>query len=150
MMTTEPEVQINLTKEQHKALVELVYLGHWMATAIHEKPIKKYDDVEQLVFSHAKRAGLQNCVDYDDEMKMYFTLRKFEESELWPIKEDYDDYTFWDELAHRLADRDMFQQSGDLEIAKMPEKLRKLRNSLIAKYEDESAEHGVDRLKIAE
>jgi hypothetical protein len=148
-MTIKPQVQINLTKEQYKTLVEMIYLGHWMANAIRPKTIKKYDDMEQLVFSFTKQAGLQDCVDYDAGMKMYFTLAEFEETVVLPLKDEYDDYTFWDELAHRLADRDMLKQFGEKELARMPrEELNKVRDALIGEYEDESVEHGIERLHI--
>ena len=149
-MTIKPQVQINLTKEQYKTLVEMVYLGHWMANAIRPKTIKKYDDMEQLVFSFTKQAGLQDCIDYDDKMKMYFALEEFEETAVLPLKEEYDDYTFWDELAHRLADRDMLNRFGEKELARMPrEEMNKVRDALIGKYEDESVEHGIERFEIA-
>jgi len=148
-MTIRPAVQISLTKEQYKTLVELVDLGQWMANATRTKRIKKYDEMEQLVFSFTKQAGLQECVDYDDEMKMYFLLREFEESTIFPLKEEYDDYTFWEELAHRLADRDMLKQFGEKELAGMPrDEMNKVRDALIGKYENESVEHGIDRLEI--
>lgn len=148
-MPIKPAVQISLTKEQYKTLVELVSIGHWMANATRTKTIKKYDDMEQLVFSFTKQAGLQDCVDFDDELKMYFTIREFEETVLMPLHDEYDDYTFWDELAHRLADRDMLKQFTDKELADMPrEQFHKLRDSLVCKYEDESEEHGIERLEI--
>jgi hypothetical protein len=149
-MPIKPQVQINLTKEQYQTLVEMVYLGHWMANAIRTKTIKKYDDMEQLVFSFTKQAGLQDCVDYDNSMKMYFTLREFEETVVLPLKEDYDDYTFWDELAHRLAERDMLEQFDEKELARMSQEEQfKVKDELVRKYEDESTEHGIQRLKIA-
>ena len=148
-MTIKPQVQINLTKEQYKTLVELVDLGQWMANAIRTKRIKKYDDMEQHVFSFTKQAGLQDCVDYDDKLKMHFLLREFEETVIFPLKEEYDDYTFWDELAHRLADRDMLKRFGEKELARMPrDEMNKVRDALVSKYEDESVEHGLDRLEI--
>jgi hypothetical protein len=148
-MPIKPDVQISLTKEQYKTLVELVDLGQWMANATRTKRIKKYDDMEQLVFSFAKQAGLQDCVDYDDELKMYFLLREFEESTIFPLKEEYDDCTFWEELAHRLADRDMLKQFGERELVRMPrDEMNKVRDALIGKYENESVEHGIDRLEI--
>ncbi len=148
-MTIKPQVQISLTKEQYKTLVEMVFLGHWMANSTRIKTIKKYDDMEQLVFSFTKQAGLQDCIDFDDELKMYFTIREFEETVLMPLHDEYDDYTFWDELAHRLADRDMLKQFSEEELARMPrDEMNKVRDALVGKYEDESVEHGIERLKI--
>ena len=148
-MPIKPDVQINLTKEQYKTLVEMVELGRWMADSTRAKTIKRYDEMEQLVFSFTKQAGLEECIDYDDETRMFFPVREFEEAVLFPLKEEYDDYTFWDELAHRLADRDMLKQFGEKELARMPaEERHDVQDALVAKYEDESVAHGLDRLEI--
>lgn len=149
-MTIKPDVQINLTKEQYKTLVEMIYLGRWMANAIRPKTIKKYDDMEQHVFSFTKQAGLQDCVDYDAKMKMYFTLRQFEETVVLPLKEDYDDYTFWDELIHRLAWRDLERKHGPKaqEGTATDEQMRE-KDALVRKYEDEVVENGLDNLEIS-
>jgi hypothetical protein len=82
-MPIKPDVQLSLTKEQYKTLVELVSLGQWMANSIREKRIKKYDE--------------------------------FAEKEL---------------------------------AAMTREELDKVRDALVAQYEDESIEHGLDRLEI--
>ena len=149
-MTIKPAVQINLTKEQYKTLVEMIYLGRWMANAIRTKTIKKYDDMEQHVFSFTKQAGLQDCIDYDAKMKMYFTLREFEETVVLPLKEEYDDYTFWDELIHRLAWRDVERKLGPnaQEGTATDEQMRE-KDALVRKYEDEVAENGLDNLQIS-
>jgi hypothetical protein len=78
-MTIKPHVQINLTKEQYKTLVEMTYLGRWMINAIRVKTIKKYDDVEQLVFSFAKQGELEDCIGYDDKLKLHFARQDFED-----------------------------------------------------------------------
>ena len=149
-MPIKPAVQINLTKEQYKSLVELVSLGHWMANSSRAKTIKKYDDMEQLVLSFARQAELQDCIDYDGETKMHFPLREFEETVLFPLKDEYDDGTFWDELARRLADRDMLKQFGEEELARMPsEERNEVHDALVGKYEDECVEHGLDRLEVS-
>lgn len=148
-MPIKPDVQISLTKAQYKTLVEIVYLGHRMANSARAKPIEKYDEMEQLVFSFTKQAGLEECLDFDAEMKMHFPLRAFEDAVLQPLVDDYDDCTFWDELARRLADRDVLKRFDDKQLAAMPrEELDEIRDGLAAKYEEESAAHGVDRLEI--
>jgi hypothetical protein len=148
-MPIKPQVQISLTKEQYKTLVEMTYLGHWMINAIRTKRIKKYDEMEQLVFSFTKQAGLLDCIDYDDKLKMFFPLADFEENDVLPFKEEYDDYTFWDELAHRLAERDMLAKHGTEALEKMPRDDRfALQDNLVAEYEAEFTENGVDGLVL--
>lgn len=149
-MPIKPHVQLNLTKEQYKTLVEMTYLGHWMINATRVKTIEKYDEMEQLVFSFTRQAGLQDCVDYDDKMKMYFTIRKFEETVLLPLQEEYDDYTFWEQLSERLAERDMAAKHGEAAFAKMPGDERfKALDEVVQKYEDEFTANGVDNLVLA-
>lgn len=149
-MTIKPHVQLNLTKEQYKTLVEMTYLGHWMINAIRVKTIKKYDDMEQLVFSFAKQAGLQDCIDYDAKLKMHFPLRDFEENVVLPFKEEYDDYTFWEELSERLAERDMVAEHGEAAFLKMPRDERfEALDKVVRKYEDEFTENGIENLILA-
>lgn len=148
-MTIKPQVQISLTKEQYKTLVEMVYLGHWMANATRTKTIKKYDDMEQLVFSFTKQAGLQDCIDFDNGMKMFFTLREFEETVVLPLKEDYDDYTFWDELIHRLAWRDAERKFGkQLQEGMTTAEQLKAKDAIAGEYEDEFDKNGLDNVEI--
>lgn len=104
-------MKIELTKEQFKTLMELVYMGNWLATSLHDeipKRKQKYEEMERIIFKLAKENGLSQLVDAEEEEAFgCLPSRAFEDGPVRGYIDDYDDYTFWEELADRLAVRDM-------------------------------------------
>jgi len=75
-------MKIELTKNQYKTLLTLMYCGEWVVnshkTSV-DKLSKSTDDLEQLVFSFAKENGLEKWIEYDESMKMYFPTADMED-----------------------------------------------------------------------
>ena len=105
----EKTMDIALTPKQYKALVNLVYLGEWMANSGRAPAdvVQEYRDVSELVYARAKDAGLEAYVD------------KEMDAILEPHIEEYDEENFWDTLEYRLAARDLDRQFGREAIQKM-------------------------------
>ena len=144
------EVQISLTKDQYRALVEMVDCGEWMINATRVNRLKKYEKLEQYIYSFAKQAGMQDCIDYDDEFKMYFPLKEFEETTLLPLRDEYDQESFWDELIDQLGSRDLIRQYGAGGFAKLSNEERfAARDRVEAKYGKEFEENGIENLVLA-
>ncbi|MFI5346600.1 MAG: hypothetical protein ACHQ51_09525 [Elusimicrobiota bacterium] len=144
------EVQITLTKDQYRTLVEMVNCGEWMINATRVNRIKKYEKLEQYIYSFTKQAGLEDCIDYDDEFKMYFPLKDFEETTLLPLRDEYDQETFWDELIDQLGSRDLIKQYGVDGYAKLTNEERfAARGRVEEKYGEEFEENGVENLVLA-
>lgn len=148
-------MQITFSKEQYKNLVRLVYLGNWMINAIHsggkgDKQIEKYNEIEQLIFSSAKEAGLEHWVEYDEESKEFFPTRRFDEDkETNKYREEYNNHTFWEELFYNLVERDMTELYGQDYVEKMSFKERiEKEEPFRRKYDKELEEYGIERLKI--
>jgi len=148
--------KIELTKEQFKALLKLVYLGNWLANANRdgspENPrLKEYEAIENYIFSFAKEFGFGEYVDDEEagKSKFYPTRMFEEETDIQKLIEEYDEETFWDELIDRLGDRDFFRHYSKDEIKKMTqeERFEKL-YEFIDKWADEINERGIERLKI--
>jgi hypothetical protein len=68
-----------------------------------------YDELQQHILSHAKDFQLGQLVM--EEEGEYFTTMKLEES-LMPLIEEYDEYTFWEQLPAQLAERDLRKEIG--------------------------------------
>lgn len=104
-------MKVEFTKAQFKTLVELIYMGNWMATSTLDeipKRKQKYDEMERLIFKMANEFGLSQMVDAENEEEAgCLPSRAFEEGPIRHIIDSYDDYTFWEELADRLAVRDI-------------------------------------------
>lgn len=105
----EKTMEIALTPKQYKALVNLVYLGEWMANAQRNPAdvVKEYREVSELLYSRAKDAGLEAYVE------------KEMEPVLEPHIEEYDEDNFWEKLESRLAERDLERQFGREAVQEM-------------------------------
>jgi hypothetical protein len=145
-------MEIKLTKEQYESLLKLVYLGNWMINAIRleDDRVKKYDEIEQYIFSFAKDAGLEKYIEFDKEYNKFFPTREFEEDpELERYREEYEDEVFWDELADRLGARDFIREYGMEAIEKMdPEERFIKEQEFIIKYEEEFEKNGLANLEL--
>jgi len=144
-------IEIKFTKTQYENLIKLVYLGNWMINAIRtDDRIKKYEDIEQYIYSFAKEVGLDKYIEFDNELNKFFPTKEFEDdTDVDKYREEYDNETFWDELIDRLARRDFIKEYGDNVIRKMTlkEQIEK-EHPFIEKYEEEFERYGVERLEI--
>jgi len=149
-------MQIEFTKEQFENLLKVVYLGNWMANAIHngdkDDPINKdFENIENYIFSFAKDFGFEEYVDDEDSKEgKYFPTNDFDELVREYI-EDYDEDCFWDELFYRMSDRDFQRKYSHAEIAKMEMKERfEKEEPFRQKWDGEINSHGIERLEVKE
>ncbi len=147
---------IEFTKDQFLALLKIVYLGNWVANANRgdgqiNPRLEDYDDIENFVFSHAKKFGLADYVDDKTaEDGQYFPTRMFEESQdVFEAIDEYNEDTFWDELVEHLAERDFEKHYTKLEIQKMTndERIDKL-YFYIDKWAEEINENSLDNISL--
>ncbi|OGD21253.1 MAG: hypothetical protein A2W03_09540 [Candidatus Aminicenantes bacterium RBG_16_63_16] len=142
-------MQITLTKEQYEKLMELVYLGNWMANSYRgDERIEDYDRAAEHILSFAPSAGHQDWVEFDEFEGRYFPSRKLDE-DLKPLVDDYDDDVFWNVLIDRLAERDLVRAQGEEAVDKMDwEEYSRNLEPYLKKYEKEIDESGVEHLEI--
>lgn len=75
-------MNIDLTKKQYKTLVTMLYCGEWMINSHKsnvDKAQKETEEVEQLIYSFAKDAGLEKWIEYDKDMDAYFPTADMDE-----------------------------------------------------------------------
>jgi hypothetical protein len=147
-------MKINFTKKQFKDLIKMVYIGNWVINAVRggegdKKRIEKYEILENYVFSFAKDFGLENLVEYDEKYKKFFPTDELWEGEARELIDYYDEDIFWEELIHRMAERDFFREYGWDKISKMKleERIRK-DHPFLEKYYDEIGNNGIENLDI--
>lgn len=150
-------MQITLTKEQYKDLTKMVYLGDWMINAIRsgapgDELIQKYRDLEQYIFSFVREVELEDWIMFDEGLKRFFPTAEFEwNPEIKKYHNEYDNDTFWEELVHRLAERDFVKHYGEEKIKKMaPRERFEKEEPFLEKYDREFVENGIENLKIKE
>jgi hypothetical protein len=75
-------MKIELSKDQYRTLLTMMYCGEWMLNSYKVKEDKisiNTDKLEQYIFSFAKEAELENWVEYDDELKKFFPTADMED-----------------------------------------------------------------------
>ncbi|WP_166963944.1 hypothetical protein [Yeosuana marina] len=75
-------MKIELTKEEYKTLLTIVYCGEWMLNSHKIKDdsmSKRTEGLEQNLFSFAKDAGLEKWIEFDTEMEKYFPTANMED-----------------------------------------------------------------------
>lgn len=145
-------MNIDFTKEEFRALLDMVTLGDWVITShdTQKDPAKEiYAAVLQKVFSRAEEFGYGDLVVFDPELQEFFETRDYEESEKEEFIDEYDSNTFWDQLISRLAERDVVREQGlERAMSMSPEdRLRELHKHEM-KYSDEFEAHGIERIRL--
>ena len=99
-------MKIELTEQQFRYLLDLVYIGNWVMNSTRENDrIKEYDQVESLVFSHCLSHRMSKLVElYRGEL---IPSRAFADGGIHEVIENYEDIMFYEILAEEMALRDM-------------------------------------------
>ncbi|MCM3744078.1 hypothetical protein M3193_07970 [Sporosarcina luteola] len=141
-------MNINFTEKQFKALLDLAFLGEWMAnsTRSHDDRFADYDELFQYICSHAKDMGCADIVPYDHEVNGYYPTQEYEE-QLHAIIDDNDDHVFWEKLSANLAKRDLDREGGTFES--LDDRFRRLLE-IEEKYETEFEDNGLANVVIKE
>jgi len=142
-------ITIKLTQEQYRELVEVFYLGKWIAE-------EEADDIQlsnleileqQLLAGSGAKVG-NAFVDYDKEEDYYSLSEEVEDTLLEKI-DNYDESQFWENLVSRLTMRDLHLKYTEKELEVMPEeKGMKVLEEIQKQYFDEFEENDVDNLKL--
>lgn len=146
-------MQIDFSKEEYRTFLEILEIADWILFAHRtDEPEdrKTYQDFEQKVFSYAEAFGFGDLIVYDEEMGKYFPTREHDEnSPVRPFIDEFENETFWDELADRLADRDMLRELGESKLLSMTREQRfRTHLDFEERYHKEFEEHGIERLEI--
>ena len=137
-------MKIEFTAGQFQELLKTIYLGRWMISAHHDDPDTSMSEIEQVVYSKAQNFGLSDLVDFDSDNNRYFPSDQLEE-EMETVIQEYDDFTFWDQLAWQMAERDFERKFDHAQILCMTnEEIFREKNILADRYFDEFAAHGVE------
>lgn len=142
------KVNIELSEEQYKTLVKMVYLGEWVSQSYNEEPTAEIEEIEQVIYSVAKGTNTENWLEQDEKTKRFYPTVDMEEEMLEAIDE-YDDYVFWDELVDRLSERDLLKEHGEEKLEKMSfeDRIEK-EDPIIEAYEEEFSKNGISNLNL--
>jgi hypothetical protein len=141
-------MELNLTPDEYRKIIELVYLGEWMINSQHDP---EFEDEDSSRILQKLLAGYRSeDVSQDEETHEYYMSSEWTDQLLDTYIADYDDHVFWDELTERLAARDLARSRGvSLEEINRDDDLLELR-PLEENYRNELEDRGIERLNISE
>ena len=138
---------IELDKTQYVSLLKIAFLGHWLANSFREETLVEFDAIEQHIMSYAKQFGANDIALYDEELKMWFSTKEMELTMHELIDEYNDDYLL-EELAYRLARRDVLRKHGEeFQSMAMEERIR-AEQPIVDMYYDEFEENGIENIEV--
>ena len=90
-------MKIELTEQQYRYLLDLVYIGNWVLNSTRENDrIQEYDQVESLIFSHCLQHKMSKLVElYQGEL---IPSRAFADGGIHEAIESYEDIIFYEIL----------------------------------------------------
>jgi hypothetical protein len=141
---------LNLTPEEYRALMKVVFLGNWMANAYREEALAEFDNIEQVLLSQASAFKADDIVDFDKKKKAWIHTRAFED-DMGERIDEYNIEALYDELGYWLARRDLINEIGEPEANRMtPAELSNAAQSYLEKYDEEFDDNGIERIGIIE
>lgn len=145
-------MSLELNRTELERLLELAALGDWLVNGHrpeHERA-EAHDAPLQKLFALAEENGLGYLVATDEQtgdLKPSEAL--LSRLALAGHVAEYDDCVFWDELAIRLAERDLRAELGAAVFDALPPHERHERVDALAEtYDREFDVRGVDRLRL--
>jgi hypothetical protein len=147
-------MHLRFSDQELATLVEMVSLASmvasWNQKESADNQIANYEALEDKILERAGHAGLGSWIEYDEE-KQRFRVKPDVEEGLF-CHECYDEFrneSFWEELAVRMADRDLARAIGLNAWEKLTEEQRRERTAAWEKrYWEEFSKYGIDRLVV--
>jgi len=144
-------MKIEFTRTELKNLIELLYLGEFMADSSKEnypEKIANYDKLLQKIYRIAYQNGMADFLKpFKDKI---YPTRDFEEDEfIMGVIDTFENESFWQELIFMLAERDMMDKLSEEEYRKLDliERI-KLETEHEEPYHEEFAKNGIRNLRI--
>lgn len=142
---------LELTKSEMERLLEIAYLGEEVLNG-HGPEGKRsvaHDGVLEKLHGLAEEEGLGYLVERDADGVAKPSMALDARMETAGFLQAYDDCVFWDELALRLAERDLRAEIGKVAFEAMPAAERdELVDNLADAYDREFDARGLDGLRL--
>lgn len=138
-------VQLELTDKQYKKLVEAVYLGTWMVNSTKMELDEEFEEVRDLVLSKHKEAGLEDLITHQEQLGVHDLNVDYESQLLETYVEEYDEFSFWDKLVEKLANKEMVERFGPTE-GKMTDEMMEKRIEIEEQIGEKLEETGITEL----
>jgi len=147
-------MHLRLSDQELATLAEMVSLAanvaSWNQKESADVQVAAFESLESKILERAGHAGLGGWIEFDEESQRFRVKPEVEEGLFF--HECYDEFrneSFWEELAVRLADRDLARAIGMTAWENLSEEERRARTAAWEKrYWEEFSKHGVDHVVV--
>jgi hypothetical protein len=149
-------MKIEISKEEYRALLDVLHIAEWVIQAHKSEKdprAEPFDRIIQKFYALAGTMGLERLIRYEPGAKQYVLTKQFDDAtKSWELIDEFIDDIFWDELAHRLAERDAARTIGGYEqLDRLGRQERtSLEGPVLDRYQRELDDNGLERLEIIE
>jgi hypothetical protein len=147
-------MHLRLSDQELATLVEMVSLAanvaSWNQKETANDQVSAFETLESKILEKAGHSGLGDWIEFDEESQRFRVKAEREENLFYhECYEEFRNESFWDELAVRLADRDLARAIGFQEWEKLSEEDRRARTSAWEKrYWEEFSKRGVEHVVL--
>lgn len=145
-------ISLDLSREEFETLMHTLFVANWVIFGTESEPtpaLDRYEELEQKVLSLADDIGLSDQVELVREENKRFPSIALEDELLHRFLDPYNNDVFWNELADRLAERDVLEEYGQDKFDKMhPSSKLEILDDRSDWYYEEFMKAGVDSLRI--
>jgi hypothetical protein len=125
-------------------------VASWNQKESADLQVATFEALENKILERAGHSGLAAWIEFDEESQRFHVKPEIEDGLFF--HECYDEFrneSFWEELAIRLADRDLARAIGMPAWEKLTEDERRSRTAAWEKrYWEEFSKHGVDHVVV--
>lgn len=82
-------MKINFSKKEYRQLLDLVFMGDWVASGMNEDGVSPYDEIREKIYSYAKEMGCEELIEFDRTLGKHFETAQFEESGVMELIDNY-------------------------------------------------------------
>jgi hypothetical protein len=147
-------MHLRLSDQELATLVEMVSLAanvaSWNQKESASDQVTAFETLESKILEKAAHSGLSDWIEFDEEQQRFRVKEAIEERLFYhECYEEFRNESFWDEMAVRLADRDLARAIGFKEWEKLSEEERRARTVAWEKrYWEEFSKRGVERVVV--
>ena len=146
-------MKIDFTKKEYRLLLDILSISDWVMSSHKDEPderVTPYEELQQKIFSCAENFGFDNLISYDESLEGYSPTLEFEdESDDQDFIDEYDEDSFWDALAGRLAQRDLMDEIGSEAFIELdPVDRINMEDKKVDNYLNEFETNGIVNLRV--
>jgi len=147
------DITLKLSRQEYLDLLKVLEIAHEV-TANLDEGYKKYemlhrrvDGLSKIALALGEDGGEDSVTERDGELSVSDDVSDYIEK----LMDDYDEDIFWEELKHRLSERDFLESLAKTDKKKLKnihEKIPELAKKFYEGYDDEFKKRGIERLRL--